>query len=81
MYKLWNMLAEMKSDAYEWVELSHSMNNDSPVWSGIPAGSVEVSKTVFDWGNPMLECLIQTFKFTCNVDNESGIMNSGKLQN
>lgn len=63
MYKLWNMLAEMKSDVYEWVELSHSMNNDSPVWSGIPAGSVEVSKTVFDWGNPMLECLIQTFKF------------------
>lgn len=63
MYKLWNMLAEMQSDAYEWVELSHSMNNDSPVWSGIPAGSVEVSKTVFDWGNPMLECLIQTFKF------------------
>lgn len=63
MYKLWNMLAEMKSDAYEWVELSHSMNNNSPVWSGIPAGSVEVSKTVFDWGNPMLECLIQTFKF------------------
>ena len=63
MYKLWNMLEEMKSDAYEWVELSHSMNNDSPVWSGIPAGSVEVSKTVFDWGNPMLECLIQTFKF------------------
>lgn len=52
MYKLWNMLAEMKSDAYEWVELSHSMNNDSPVWSGIPSGSVEVSKTVFDWGQP-----------------------------
>ena len=25
MYKLWNMLAEMQSDAYEWVELSHSM--------------------------------------------------------
>ena len=42
MYKLWNMLAEMKSDAYEWVELSHSMNNDSPVWCGIPAGAVEV---------------------------------------
>ncbi len=63
MYKLWNVLDELKSDAYEWVELSHSMNNDSPVWSGIPKGSVEVAKTVFDWGNPMLECLIQTFKF------------------
>lgn len=61
-YKLWNMLAEMKAD-YEWVELSHSMNNDSPVWSGIPAGSVEVGKVCYDWGTPMLECLIQTFKF------------------
>ena len=61
-YKLWNMLAEMKND-YEWVELSHSMNNDSPVWSGIPAGSVEVGKVCYDWGTPMLECLIQTFKF------------------
>ena len=62
-FKLWNILEELKSDAYEWVELSHSLNNDSPYWGGIPAGSVELGKTVFDWGNPMLECLIQTFKF------------------
>ena len=47
----------------KWVDLTHQMNNDSPYWSGIPDGSVELSKTVFDWGNPMLECLIQTFKF------------------
>ena len=62
MYTLWNTLRDLR-DNYEWVDLSHSMNNDSPVWSGIPEGSVEVGKTVFDWGNPMLECLIQTFKF------------------
>ena len=62
MYTLWNTLKDLR-DNYEWVDLSHSMNNDSPVWSGIPAGSVEVGKTAFDWGNPMLECLIQTFKF------------------
>lgn len=61
-YKLWDTLKSLK-DEYEWVELSHPLNNDAPVWSGIPAGSVELSKTVFDWGNPMLECLIQTFKF------------------
>ena len=61
--KLWNILQELQSDAYEWVELSHSLNNTSPYWGGIPAGSVELGKTVFDWGNPMLECLIQTFKF------------------
>ncbi len=62
-YKLWDVLGELKSDTYEWVELSHSLNNDSPFWAGIPEGSVELGKTVFDWGNPMLECLIQTFKF------------------
>ena len=61
MYKLWDALKEAKK--YKWVELSHSMNNDSPYWSGIPDGSVELAKTCFDWGNPMLDCLIQTFKF------------------
>ena len=61
MYPLWEALGRAKE--YRWVELSHSLNNDSPYWAGIPEGSVELSKTVFDWGNPMLECLIQTFKF------------------
>ena len=61
MYKLWKALEQAKK--YKWVELSHSMNNDSPYWSGIPDGSVELAKTCFEWGNPMLECLIKTFKF------------------
>jgi len=61
MYKLWEQLQEAKK--LRWVELSHPLDNDSPFWSGIPEGSVELCKTVFDWGNPMLECLIQTFKF------------------
>ena len=60
-YKLWEALEGAKK--YKWVELSHSLNNDSPYWAGIPEGSVELCKTVFDWGNPMLECLIHTFKF------------------
>ncbi len=61
MYRLWEDLKRVKG--YRWVELSHSLNNDSPYWAGIPDGSVELSKTVFDWGNEMLDCLIQTFKF------------------
>ena len=61
MYKLWESLDKMKQ--LKWVELSHSLNNDSPYWAGIPEGSVELGKVVFDWGNPMLECRIQTFKF------------------
>ena len=61
MYPLWEDLKRLKG--CRWVELSHSMNNESPYWSGIPAGSVELGKVVFDWGNPMLECQIQSFKF------------------
>ena len=61
MYKLWDALNEAKK--LKWVELSHSLNNSSPYWSGIPEGSVALGEVVFDWGNPMLECQIQTFKF------------------
>ncbi|MCF0259945.1 MAG: hypothetical protein HUJ54_08795, partial [Erysipelotrichaceae bacterium] len=52
MYPLWNTLNELKK--YRFVDLTHTLDNDSPFWSGIPEGSVELSKTVFDWGNPML---------------------------
>ena len=61
MYKLWEALETAKK--MKWVELSHSLNNDSPYWAGIPEGSVELCKVVFDWGNPMLDCRIHTFKF------------------
>lgn len=61
MYTLWENLDSLKQR--KWVELSHTMNNDSPYWSGIPAGSAMLGNVVFDWGNPMLECQIQQFKF------------------
>jgi len=61
MYELWEGLKRAKE--YKWVELSHPLDNDSPFWAGIPEGSVELCKTVYDWGNPMLDCLIQTFCF------------------
>ena len=60
-YKLWTALEKAKE--YKWVDLSLPLNNDSPYWAGIPEGSVELGKTCFDWGNEMLDCLIQTFKF------------------
>ena len=37
-YQLWNALEELKSDAYEWVDLTHPLNNDSPCWGGDPRG-------------------------------------------
>ena len=50
--KLWNALQTFQSEGYEWVELSHSLNNDSPFWSGIPEGSVELSKVVLTGAIP-----------------------------
>ena len=80
MYKLWNQLEELKK--YKWVELSHSMNNDSPYWAGIPDGSVDIGPVVYDWGNPMLECQIQTFKFPgqfgTHIDFPSHFIKGGK---
>ena len=61
-YKLWDFFKEVQAD-YRFVDLTHPLDNDSPYWAGIPEGSVELCKTCFDWGNPMLDCLIQTFKF------------------
>lgn len=61
MYNLWNQLNAWKK--LRWIDLTHPLYDNSPYWAGIPEGSVELCKTVFDWGNPMLECLIQTFKF------------------
>jgi len=61
MYKLWEVLNSLKS--CRWVDLSHPLTNESPYWAGIPEGSVELGKVVYDWGEPMLDCQIQTFKF------------------
>lgn len=61
-YPLWNLLKDLRND-YDWVELSHPVDQNSPIWSGMPEGVLEIGKTVFDWGNPILECQIQTFKF------------------
>ena len=81
MYELWNALE--KARQYRWVDLSHSLNNDSPYWAGIPDGSVELSKMVYDWGNPMLDCLIQTFKFPgqfgTHIDFPGHFIKSGQL--
>lgn len=61
MYKLWNNLNELRS--LRWVELSHRLDDSSPYWAGIPEGAVKLGNVIYDWGNPMLDCLIQSFKF------------------
>ncbi|MBQ9057616.1 MAG: cyclase family protein [Atopobiaceae bacterium] len=58
---LWNTLDTLKDCT--WVELSHTLNNESPYWGGMPDGSVELCKTIFDYDNEMLCCRIHTYKF------------------
>ena len=58
---LWTELDKLKSAT--WVELSHPLTDDSPYWAGIPAGSVELCRTVFDYDEEMLSCHIHTYKF------------------
>ena len=41
-HQLWNLINELQSEKYEWLDLSHSLNNDSPYWAGIPEGAVEL---------------------------------------
>lgn len=81
-YKLWDFFNELQTN-YDLVDLTHPLGNDSPYWAGIPEGSVELCKTCFDWGNPMLDCLIQTFKFPgqfgTHIDFPGHFVKGGKL--
>lgn len=57
--RLWNLLETLKQ--YTWVDLSHELTNDSPYWSGMPEGVLELNKTIIDF--PEMNLNIQTFKF------------------
>ena len=58
---LWEDLAKLQG--CKWVDLTHPLTNESPYWGGIPDGSVELCKTVFDYDEEMLSCRIHTYKF------------------
>ncbi|MFR3272810.1 MAG: cyclase family protein [Slackia sp.] len=58
---LWGDLEKLKR--CRWVDLTHPLTNESPYWGGIPDGSVDLCKTVFDYDEEMLSCRIHTYKF------------------
>ena len=58
---LWPELEKLQSAT--WVDLTHPLTDDSPYWAGIPEGSVELCRTVFDYDEEMLSCRIHTYKF------------------
>lgn len=58
---LWGDLEKLKSCT--WVDLTHPLTNESPYWGGMPEGSVELCKTIFDYDSEILRCRIHTYKF------------------
>ncbi|MFR4251110.1 MAG: cyclase family protein [Christensenellales bacterium] len=56
---LWEKLEQMKK--YRWVDLTHTLTNQSPYWDGIPNGSVALCEVAVPFEAMDLE--IQTFKF------------------
>ena len=58
---LWTDLENLKRCT--WVDLTHPLTNDCPYWAGIPEGSVELCRTVFDYDEEMRSCRIHTYKF------------------
>ena len=58
---LWPELKKLQQGT--WVDPHSPAYDDTPYWAGIPEGSVELCKTVFDYDEEMLSCRIHTYKF------------------
>lgn len=59
MAGLWEKLDALK--ACKWVDLTHTLKNDSPYWDGFPKGTVDLCRTIIDYDEMNFE--VQTFKF------------------
>ena len=57
MAALWDMLQEMKSSAYKWVDLTHELSSETPHWYGF--GPME-SEILFDFAP---DCPFQVWKY------------------
>lgn len=81
MHTLWEALKTAKN--HRWVDLTHSLDNGSPYWDGIPAGSVELCKPVIRFEDMDLE--IQTFlfpgQFGTHIDYPGHFIPGGRLAN
>lgn len=58
MPALWDWVKELKSDRYEWVELSHEVGPDTPHWSGLPDMSRSVA---FEYDEGEYEIVIHQY--------------------
>ncbi len=69
MTGLWPLLEQLKS--YKWVDLSHPLTEESPYWSGMPDGAVNLNQVVVDFDSEYnLQCMVHTFpgQFGTHID-------------
>lgn len=79
MGSLWEMLKELKK--MEWVDLTHTLTNDSPFWEGIPKGSVDLCHEVVSFEQMDLRIDTQTFpgQFGTHIDYPGHFIQGGRL--
>ena len=87
--KLWNILSEIKSDDYEWVDLSHEFSPETPHWFGFQPLS---GKKIYDYrtpaeGDTFEEAPMRVYEYTfvgqygTHVDIPSHFDGNGRNQN
>ena len=79
MGSLWEMLRELKE--MEWVDLTHTLTNDSPYWEGIPDGSVDLCHEVVSFAQMDLRIDTQKFpgQFGTHIDYPGHFIKGGAL--
>lgn len=58
MKSLWELCNSLKSDEYEWIDLTHDLEADTPHWYGF--GNL-TKETIFDFSE---DCIFQCDKYT-----------------
>lgn len=62
---LWNLVSELKSEKYKWVDLTHELSPETPHWYGF--NPLE-AKLLFDYGKVFIEILVVSCELICPVD-------------
>lgn len=77
---LWKMVEELKSDEYEWVELSHVVSPETPHWIGFPA--MRLLSKPLDYHEPPYDVVAQEFaivsQYGTHIDAPKHFVDAGK---
>jgi len=75
---LWNLLGELKSSKYKWVDLTHEFGDDTPRWPGFEPMKYKV---LFDFDEAPMKVIEYTFpgQYGTHVDVPGHFVKGGRL--